>query len=165
MLSKKILHIGLYVALFYMTISTNFIGELYNPELINILHNNYLVKHILGYITLLTFIIFSDSKNLNLIEDFKISIITYILFVMSTKNSPHYFILSILCIFVAFILDKINNIYIKDKRNKETINEIHNYLGTLGVLLIIYSFIKEYTKYKKIYKNNFSFKKFMFRKI
>ena len=27
---NKVLNIGLYIALFYLTISTNFIGELYN---------------------------------------------------------------------------------------------------------------------------------------
>ena len=46
---NKVLNIGLYIALFYLTISTNFIGELYNKELVNALHTNYYLKHLLGY--------------------------------------------------------------------------------------------------------------------
>ena len=164
MLQKKLLNIGLYVALFYMTISTNFIGELYNKELINVLHNNYYVKHLLGYITLLTFIIMTNTKTNNFIEDLKLSVITYILFMASTKNNPHYFLLSITCIFIAFMIERISETYIVNIENKKKLKLIYNYLGILGVIIIIYGAGKEYIKQSKLHKDNFSLIKFFFRK-
>lgn len=162
--TNKILNIGLYIALFYLTISTNFIGELYNKELVYILHNNYYVKHLLGYITLLTFIIITDTKTNNFIEDLKLSVITYILFVASTKNNPHYFLLSITCIFCAFMIERISTTYITDSKNKKKIKLIYNYLGVLGVILIIYGAGKEYIKKSKLHKKDFSLIKFFFGK-
>ena len=158
------LNVALYIVLFYLTISTNFIGELYNPELVDLLHNNYYVKHLLGYTTLLTFIIFSNTSG-DLLYDLKLSFITYILFVMSTKNNPHYFLLCLICIFTAFMLNKINELYITNKKTKNKIESIYNYLLLIGIILIVYGFSKEYKKKKKTYGENFSFNKFIFRKI
>ena len=160
--TNRIINIGLYIALFYLTISTNFIGELYNKELVYLLHNNYYVKHLLGYITLLTFIIISDTKTHNFMEDLKLSIITYILFVASTKNNPHYFLLSITCIFSSFMIDKITTTYIKSIENKKRIKSIGNFLGVLGVLIIIYGAGKSYIVQSKLRKENFSVIKFFF---
>ncbi len=160
----KILNIGLYIALFYLTISANFIGELYNDQLEHLLHTNYYVKHLLGYITLLTFIIISNTKTNNLLEDFKLSIITYIIFIMSTKNNPRYFLLSIICIFIAFMIQKISDTYTTNKKNNKNLKDISRYLGILGIIIIIYGCIKEYIKDYNIYKDNFSLIKFFFGK-
>ena len=122
--TNRILNIGLYIALFYLTISTNFIGDLYNKELVYILENNHYAKHILGYVTLLTFIIITDTKTNNFIEDLKLSVITYILFVASTKNNPHYFLLIITCIFCSFMIERISETYITDIKNKKIKNNI-----------------------------------------
>tara|TARA_Y100000741_G_scaffold251160_1_gene193152 strand:+ start:1088 stop:1648 length:561 start_codon:yes stop_codon:yes gene_type:complete len=162
--TSRILNVGLYIALFYLTISTNFIGELYNKELISILHNNYYIKHLLGYITLLTFIIMTDTKTHNFMEDLKLSVITYILFVASTKNNPHYFLLSIICIFSAFMIERISNTYNMNIETKKKLKIMYNYLGILGVIIIIYGFGKEYIKKTKLYKENFSIIKFFFGK-
>lgn len=162
--TTRVLNIGLYIALFYLTISTNFIGELYNKDLVYILHNNYYVKHLLGYITLLTFIIITDSKTNNLTTDLKLSVITYILFVASTKNNPHYFLLSITCIFCAFMIERVSTTYVTDIKNKKKLESIYNYLGVLGVILIIYGAGKEYIKQSKIHKEDFSLIKFFFGK-
>ena len=162
--TSKILNIGLYIALFYLTISTNFIGELYNKELVYVLHNNYYVKHLLGYVTLLTFIIMSNTKTNNLIEDLKLSVITYLIFVASTKINPHYFLLSITCIFSAFMIERISTAYITDIKNKKKLKLLYNYLGVLGVTIIIYGCVKDYIKKSKLYKENFSLIKFFFEK-
>ena len=162
--TSKILNIGLYIALFYLTISTNFIGELYNKELVYVLHNNYYVKHLLGYITLLTFIIMSNTKTNNLIEDLKLSVITYLIFAASTKINPHYFLLSMTCIFSAFMIERISTAYITDIKNKKNLKLLYNYLGVLGVTIIIYGCIKDYIKKSKLYKENFSLIKFFFGK-
>jgi len=162
--TSKILNIGLYIALFYLTISTNFIGELYNKELVYVLHNNYYVKHLLGYVTLLTFIIMSNTKTNNLIEDLKLSVITYLIFVASTKINPHYFLLSITCIFSAFMIERISTAYITDIKNKKKLKLLYNYLGVLGVTIIIYGCVKDYIKKSKLYKENFSLIKFFFGK-
>tara|TARA_Y100000768_G_scaffold332307_1_gene271880 strand:+ start:102 stop:650 length:549 start_codon:yes stop_codon:yes gene_type:complete len=162
--TSRILNVGLYIALFYLTISTNFIGELYNKELIYVLHNNYYVKHLLGYITLLTFIIMTDTKTNNFIEDLKLSVITYILFIASTKNNPHYFLLSIICIFSAFMIERISETYITNIENKKKLKLMYNYLGVLGVIIIIYGCGKDYIKKRKLYKENFSLIKFLFGK-
>ena len=115
-------NLGLYLVLFYMTISTNFIGELFNKNIRNVLSDNYYVKHILGYFTLLIFIVFSSGKKDNLVNDFKLSIIAYILFVMSTKLNPNYFVISSLLLFSSYIIYKINELYTKDINNKKIIN-------------------------------------------
>ena len=159
---NKVLNIGLYIALFYLTISTNFIGELYNKELVNALHTNYYLKHLLGYITLLTFIIISNTKTNNLIDDLKLSIITYIIFMMSTKINPHYFILSITCIFSAFMLEKITDTYVTNIEKKQRLKNIYNYLGVLGIVLIIYGCGKEYIRQHELHEYDFSLIKFFF---
>ncbi len=162
--TNKLLNIGLYIALFYLTISTNFIGELYNKELVNALHTNYYLKHLLGYITLLTFIIISNTKTNNFKEDFKLSLITYLLFMMSTKNNPHYFLLSISCIFIAFMIEKISETYIKDIKKKNKLKEMYNYLGTLGIIILIYGCGKEYIKQRELHGYDFSLIRFFFGK-
>ena len=160
----NILNIGLYMIIFYMTISTNFISELYNPDLIYVLKTNLYVKHIIGYITLFTFIIVAHSSG-NFKYDIKLSLITYAIFFMSTKIDPYYFLFSIVCIYIAYLLDKFNELYITDIKTKKKLETIYIYMGILGKCLIIYGFIEEYLKLKKKYNNNFSLHKFLFRKI
>ena len=117
---RNILNVGLYMIIFYMTISTNFLSELYNPDLIYLLKTNLYVKHIIGYITLFTFIIVAHSSG-NLVYDIKLSFITYVIFIMSTKINPYYFLFSIILIYFAYLLDKFNELYITDIKIKKKI--------------------------------------------
>ena len=158
-----IMNIGISMCIFYLLISSNFIGELYNVKLQEILHNNLYIKHILGYITLLTAIIFVNTKKNNLLQDIRNSLVIYILFIMSTKNNPRYFLLSFLSIFIAYIIDKINQIYIKDKKTKKSIKELVQYLVSFGLIITIYGFIKAYIKKQKKY--GFNLHKFIFTKL
>ena len=59
---------------------------------------------------------------------------------------------------------RISETYITDIKNKKKLKTIYNYLGVLGVILIIYGAGKEYIKQSKIHKEDFSLIKFFFGK-
>ena len=114
------LYLGLSVIMFYLILCTNFLGELFNSEIREILENNYYIKHLMGYIIIFTSIVLTDNSD-NFLKDFKLSVIIYVLFVMSTKSNKKYFITILMCIFISYIFDLINTKYIKKKRNKKNI--------------------------------------------
>ena len=80
---------------------------------------------------------------------------------MSTKLNPNYFVISSLLLFSSYIIYKINELYTKDINNKKKLDLIYKYTKTLGIILIIYGFIKEYIRVKKLYNNEFSMSVFI----
>ena len=62
------------------------------------------------------------------------------------------------------MIERISNTYIINIKNKKKLKLIYNYLGVLGVILIIYGSGKEYIKQNRLHKENFSLIKFFFGK-
>ena len=161
--SEDIISIGISISLLYLSISTNYIGELFNNKLREFLNNNIYIKHLLGYLTLVLGIILTNSSN-NLIYDLKKSIIIYILFLMSAKNEPFYFMYMMLFLFMSFIINKYNEVYIKDEKEKEKYNNIVLIFIKLGIIILTLGFLKSYKIKLKKYGKSFKIYKFLFYK-
>lgn len=147
---NKIKYISLSLLIFYLTISTNFIGELYNKELLVLLKNNYTLKHILGFLTLITGIVVVTNDG-DFWEIIKISSIIYILFLMSTKISPKYMFSSLILILIIYLINKIKSKNLSIQKKKE-LNNLEIFLSICAIIIIIYRFIFTYYIYINKYK-------------
>jgi hypothetical protein len=154
------------LSILYVLLMSNILFTKINKHLIEYIQSNVLAKHILGFITIIVLITLV-YKNIDYRELLFYSIITYILFILSTKciyqvNIIILGLLFILYIYNYFTNDKIKNlntsqINITDKNkliSKLKINKNHGLLLFAGAV-IIGSLLYDSKKYEQ-YKNNYS---------
>jgi len=154
------------LSILYVLLMSNILFTKINKHLIEYLQSNVLAKHILGFITIIVLITLV-YKNVDYRELLFYSIITYILFVLSTKSTYQINIIILGLLFILYIYnyftdDKIKNlnssqINIVDKNNlisKLKIKKNHGLILFAGAV-IIGSLLYDSKKYEQ-YKNNYS---------
>lgn len=154
------------LSILYVLLMSNILFTKINKHLIEYLQSNVLAKHILGFITIIVLITLV-YKNVDYRELLFYSIITYILFVLSTKSTYQINIIILGLLFILYIYnyftdDKIKNfnlsqINVVDKNNlisKLKIKKNHGLILFAGAV-IIGSLLYDSKKYEQ-YKNNYS---------
>jgi hypothetical protein len=153
-----------YVFVLYLIISANFLANLFNCRVQYLLSNNMYIKHLLGFFTLLFFIIIvnSETKNKDIIF---ISIGIYLLFIITAKIDFNFWIIFIVLLSLIYILE----IYKNEKEDNTTIgnidiNNIQYSLIIFNIFIIIVGFLVYLGKKKFEYKENFDYTTFLFGK-
>lgn len=154
------------LSILYVLLMSNILFTKINKHLIEYLQSNVLAKHILGFITIIVLITLV-YKNVDYRELLFYSIITYILFVLSTKSTYQINIIILGLLFILYIYnyftdDKIKNfnlsqINVVDKNNlisKLKIKKNHGLILFAGAV-IFGSLLYDSKKYEQ-YKNNYS---------
>ena len=161
-------------ALFLM-IAANFIGDLFPCKVQHLLNNNVLFKHFIAFLTLIFFVVLTDS-NLNnnfnkmIIDAFKM----YGVFLLLINCNINLFVVALLLLGVTYLLNlKINDLNDKIKKNKknnnqiiqlEQITNINNILIYLFNIILVIGFIIYMGEKKIEYKNKFNYITFIFGK-
>lgn len=159
---------------FYLIISLNLIGDLNSGQLAMFIKDNRYVKHIMG-LTLMT-IILSQYGNIsdNNIKLFVYTIISYSLFIFTTKMDLKWSMILVLLLLFGYIyenkliskeLDAQNDTALKEQ-DKNNIRNKHDYIKfVIMITIIIVIFIGMYQYYNKKqiqYGGNFDITKFFF---
>jgi cytochrome bd-type quinol oxidase subunit 2 len=150
----------------YIIISGNFLISLLGCKIQYLFNHNMFIKHLLGFITLLFFVVLGDdeynSKDPNKQLLFTLGI--YLLFIITTRIHYNTWVIFILISATIYILD----IYLKndnvEKSTKDTIQKIEKVLFILNAIVIMVGFFV-YLGDKKIeYNKDFNYLTFMFGK-
>ena len=150
----------------YLIISGNFLASLLGCKIQHLFNHNMFIKHLLGFITLLFFVVLSDdeynSKDPNKQLLFTLGI--YLLFIITTRINYNAWVIFILISATIYILDiyrKNDNV---EKSTKDTIQKIEKVLFVLNAIVITLGFLV-YLGDKKIeYNKDFTYLTFLFGK-
>lgn len=175
------------LGLFFLLVSANFIGNILGCKIQTIFNSNIVLKHLLGFISLLFFItILTNSeykdKNNKIIkrkfhESIKDSFYVYFFFLLLSKTHYEITLFVYLCIFTIYSLSLIRNDYYKDNLSMQQKINYANYMLFYIIILttvlgfIIYNLDKynEYGRHGPCFLNKkskkcFSYFKFLFGK-
>jgi len=150
----------------YLLIFCNFNKETLGCRLIQLLDNNMYVKHLMTFLLLFFLVVLIDPKNSdkNLLHNFGLSIMIYILFIITSRVSLPIMIIIVILLVVIYIISNIakkkkeENKEDEYKRYKLAQNIIFIILMTLALFgIILYGIEKS-----EEYKGNFSFLTFIF---
>ena len=101
------------VFLFIFIISGNYLGELLGCRLINLLEEDIIIKHLLGFLTLYITLTYTVDLNTSLIELFKISCVLYVIFILTSKTTKYINYLLMFIFIMTFIVqiyeDRLDN--------------------------------------------------------
>lgn len=150
------------VFILYLVISSNFLAQLFSCRLQFLLNNSMLAKHLLGYMTLLFFIVIASNDttytaNSALMD----SLWIYLIFVISTRMSFPYLILFLFLASILYIIhlyETKQTIIINQNQRLETSKKILQY-AMMIVLMIGFVF---YLMEKRLeYKHKFYWTTFL----
>jgi hypothetical protein len=168
----KIENISIYsIFVFFLIISSNYLGALFPCRIQKLLNTNVYLKHIFGFLTLSFFVVLTDPlKKYNFINIFYESALLYIIFIIFINNDYNFFIFGLMIVGLIYILNlkKIdltgsiteNNLNKDNEKNKqllEMITKINTFLFILFMIVIIIGFIIYMGEKKIEYKDKFSY--------
>ena len=106
-------YISIYnIFIFFLIISSNYLGELFPCKVQKMLDSNMLFKHIFGFLTLSFFVILTDKSIAhNFKHIFFNSFMLYGIFLIFINNTVNFFIISLFIAAIIYIINiKINTI-------------------------------------------------------
>ena len=94
--------------LFYLAVSSNFIGDLLSKPMQDLFTNNLWAKHLLGFVIMLYTVTFSAGVD-SLLSAFKFTITLYFWFLLTTKLSLTWNLIILGVLIIGFALEKYQN--------------------------------------------------------
>lgn len=150
-----------------LIVSANFIGSLFPCRIQEVLRENVIMKHILGFFTMIFFVMISAPiVQKNIFDTIKDSFLMYVFFIMLTKTAKYIFIgcFVLLCITYLLVLyDKQideSEDHPNKKRNKNMNQYILSLLYTIIITLTIIGVIIYMGEKKIEYGKKFNYFKF-----
>ena len=167
--NKEYIFKGLF--LFIFIISGNYLGELLGCRLIKLLNESMIIKHILGLLTLFLTLAFTIDLNTSLFTLFKISVVLYIIFILSSKTTKYINYLIIFIFIISFIVQlykdrlkrklEVSTINTTEKLHLEYIEKYNDYILKLIIGLIIIGILIYIGEQKRSYNEDFNYYTFL----
>lgn len=148
------------VFVLYLIISSNFLAQLFPCRLQYMLNNSMFAKHVIGYMTLLFFVVLSSGDKYSTTEALVYSLLIYSLFLISTRMTFSYFVAFITLSAVLYII----NLYEKELGAHPKLNMVRSIIQVFVIVLLFLGFFFYYIEKQIEYKNNFSIMTFMLGK-
>ena len=139
-----------------LIVSANFIGSIFPCRVQKLLSENVFMKHILGFFTMIFFVMLSAPivQN-NILDTITNSFLLYIYFILLTKTAKYIFLLCFILLLVTYILIlykeqvKKNNDNKKENDDKKNtkhnnikwVNDVISLLYTITILFTIFGVI------------------------
>ena len=103
------------IFIFFLIISSNYLGELFPCKIQEMLSSNMLFKHFCGFLTLSFFVVLTDKTTTTTTQRFKYiisrSFIIYIIFLIFVKNNIAFFIFALIIALIIYMINiKINEL-------------------------------------------------------
>ena len=128
------------IFLFIFIISGNYLGELLGCRLIELLNTSILTKHFLGFLTLFITLAVSVDLHSSLVELFYMSILVYIIFILSSRTTKYINFLILIILILTFIVQLYKDRLHKKKEEKIITNaeKTHiTYINNYNYIIII----------------------------
>lgn len=148
------------VFVLYLIISSNFLAQLFSCRVQSLLNNSMFAKHVIGYMTLLFFVVLSSGNEYSTTESLWYSFFIYLVFWISTRMPLSYFVAFITLSAVLYIL----HLYEKEFVYPDKLVMIRSILQVFLLLLVVVGFVFYYIEKRVEYKNKFSLTTFMLGK-
>lgn len=148
------------VFVLYLIISSNFLAQLFPCRLQYALNNSMFAKHVVGYMTLLFFVVLSSGEKYSTSEALYYSFLIYTLFLISTRMTFSYFKVFITLLGVLYII----HLYEKELVGNKKLNIFRSILQVFVLVLLLLGFMFYYIEKRVEYRNNFSFSTFLLGK-
>lgn len=170
-MKTSLLNAGKYLFILYLIISSDFISDTFGCKVKKIMSSNIFIKHLLGFLTFYFFIAIADADcDFSLDKKLGLSLIVYLVFILSTKTYYKFWIGLILSLGVLYILELIKEKKLENKNlTEEERNKITSNIENLQILSIIVGsgflitgFIYYLGEKKIEYKDDFNLSKFFF---
>lgn len=145
------------VFVLYLVISSNFLAQLFSCRLRYMLDQSMAAKHVVGYMTLLFFVVLSSGMAAT--DAILNSLVIYAAFWVSTRMSVGYFVVFIVLAFVLYVLE----LYQRDHDNQR-LNDAQNIIQAIMVIVLVLGFVFYMVEKMIEYKRQFSFKTFLLGK-
>lgn len=150
----------------FLVIAANFIGELFPCRIQDLLSKNSLLKHFIGFLTLLFFVVLTDGnakkQKFNVI--FMNSLKLYILWLIMINNEKNFFIFNLVITGTLYIIYLNKKDYEDEPDNPKLIlfEKIEKIIYILFIISLTLGFIIYLGQKKYEYKNKFSYISFIF---
>jgi hypothetical protein len=153
---------GKYLFVFYLIVSSNYLGNVFGCRVQELLNNSMIMKHILGLMTLYFFNTLADTNNQqSALEKLVYSIVIYFVFLLSTKTNITFFIPFIICLGLSYVLYIAKDEYKENDELRDMAENAQKILVTLAVVILIAGFIYYFLEKKEEYGSEFRFDTFL----
>lgn len=149
------------VFVMYLIISNNYLAQSFSCQTQHMLNKSMFVKHIVGYMTLLFFVVLSGGNN-SASTNLLYSLLIYIVFWFSTRISFEYFVVFIILTALLYIIHLFQNE--NDDPTNMRLKITKDILQVSIFVVLIIGFIFYYIEKKLEYKKKFSITKFILGK-
>lgn len=151
------------IFVFFLIISSNYLGEIFPCKIQSLLHGNVYLKHIFAFLTLLFFVVFVDPLHTNtLYTTIKNSLFLYGIFLLLINTNVLFFVISMATLAVMYLF----NLYKKEA--PETVipwlDTVDNMLYILFAVSTLVGFLVYMGEKKIEYKKRFHYLTFLFGK-
>jgi hypothetical protein len=136
---------GFSIFALYLLIASAALYSIFASPIRDMLEKNLIVKHLLGYLTMLFFVVLTGAVEINYLQAVLFTVFVYLWFVMTTKLSLNYWLFTILILGALYALQMYKQTE-EDLTHKEKkiISEIE-YIGTgVGFLVTLVGFVTYY---------------------
>jgi hypothetical protein len=140
-------------------ISSNFLGSVFGCQVQDIMANNMLVKHLLGFLTLFFFVSLVDTSEYSPVYKLMFTTIVYLCFMLSTKLNSNMWIIFITMLALVYIMFIVKD-SIKDNEYKQYIGYTQLALVCGAVVVLVIGSIYYLGEKKIEYGDKFSYSTF-----
>lgn len=170
------------VFVLFLIIASNYIGELFPCRIQSLLVNNVYLKHFIAFLTLMFFVVLTDSSSQKkkFMVIFTDSIKLYFLWLLLINCEKKFFVLGLILLGILYILQLIKNDYINNKIEDKKINDdtkykkdeerlsliknIEKVIFLIFFIVLVLGFIIYMGEKKIEYKDKFKYITFIFGK-
>jgi hypothetical protein len=153
-----------------LIVSANFIGSIFPCRVQKLLSENVIMKHILGFFTMIFFVMISAPIiQKNMFDTIKNSFLMYIFFILLTKTAKYIFLVcfALLCISYLLVLydkqiDETDDHPDKKQRDKNMIQQFLTILYSIIIAVTLFGVIIYMGEKKIEYRKKFNYFNFFF---
>lgn len=162
-MNEKLIETSNSIFILYMLIGANFLANLLGCRIQNALNNNMWLKHAVGFMTLLFFVVMVDKSETSAVDKMRNTFIYYLIFLLTTRMDIKWWTPFIVSVFMIYILQ----MFKEDEKNaerKEQIDKIQKILATASYIMLAIGLLVYIGRKKSEYRDNFSFQTFLMGK-
>lgn len=152
-----------YLFILYLVISSNFLAPTFNCRVQELLNTSMFMKHILGFLTLVFFVVIAGiSETMSFIHLMSMSIGLYLWFIVSTRVHLHTFIVLITLLGIVYMIDLYQKKVTKPEPMRDKmIADAKKAISIFALLVTLVGFVIYLGEKKIEYRSDFSFTKFL----
>lgn len=143
------------IFILYMLIGANFLANLFGCRIQDMLSNNMLLKHIIGFMTLLFFVVMVDKSETTPVRKMSNTLVYYVVFLMTTRMDIKWWTPFIMSVFIVYILQLFKEAE-NDLKKKNNLEKFQKLLATASFIMIVIGVAIYIGRKKSEYKDSFS---------